>query len=1659
MWLASLGAILILSFLSAGTFAAAKTVETTSVAISKERPMVGVALSATIQNPDADVDYSYVWTVGGEEISCTKSYYIPTEADYENWIEVAVYDGSALVCQDQIYFSKLPVAYITTDDKEDITSRDVYKSASLRVQGNEKYAQQYDSTLQVRCRGNWSYIGMPKKSYRLKLDTKTDMFGFGKNKHWVMIANYREESLQRNTIANNISMKLGLTGADTTWVDVVINGEYVGNYQFCEQIRVDENRVNIDNWSDTIEDVAKAIYAVEKSNGMTKEDRDAMEDCMEEDFSWVTSGEVEYNGKTYTIADYYEKTFDISGGYLFELNRYQASTDGERDTSEFDTGNGMRVVIDSPEYTCTNDEMFAYCKDLWQSFEDMYCSEDGYSNGSHYSQIADVNSMVSYWLTLELVGNNDAAARSRWVYKDTGGLLTFGPVWDFDIGFGSSGVGSNATGWKFSTRSLTDNLFKEWIDDPYFLVKASEKYWDIHSYMESIYEDGGMVDEYYDYLKESGAANEAIWKWKRGFEEDTASVKTYLKQRMEWLDQQFATQKSIVSSLYTTNSSNPYTKSDDILQISLTNAEPDAVTPSEQAPADGLIVKSSDLAVTVAVSASASVTDATVATTASLSVYVNGLKEKEYEVKDGACSFVIAKEKLTEDLGTKNVISIIGRDSDGNKTYTNFVTVIQTDEYIPGTPYTYDGIKAAYDVDISHVVINQVYGGSDDGYASHSFIELYNPTEDDVDVSSWSVQYRSSAKGKNSTSWSKLDLEGKIPAHTSYLIRCGSVDNPEKTSVDLTEEEKYDIAWSQSLNNKGLSVVLMCNQTQINADNDVFDNVTKSPVAAGYVDMFAVSGNDGTEKQRALYYETAASAEQSKKKTLRRIGFQDTDDNSVGVDFEVVDYSFDNNAYISYISPKCTKDGIWEYNESQIPGYSVTYYTNGGSQVAAESYPYNTFPQQPETPVRTGYTFDGWYKDAAFTEEYQFNEKPTEDVELYAKWTVNQYTITFEGNGSASTPAAITADYGSVVSVPEEPEWDGYRFDGWYEDEELRNVYTFTKMPAKDITLFAAWTVNEYTIRFESNGGSDVSSITQKYGTEVTLSEQPTRTGYTFGGWFTDKKLTQEYVFGTMPARNLILYAKWDINQYTLKFVGGGMAAPEEMLINYGEEIAEPDDSDMEKEGCTFLGWYTDESLKTKYVFTTMPASDVILYAGWTVNEYTIRFESNGGNDVSAITQAYGTEVTEPDTPVKTGCTFAGWYANKKLTQSFTFATMPAGNITLYAKWDRNEYKITFEGNGSVSTPSAIVAAYGEEIAEPDVSDMKKTGCIFTGWYAEETLQNRYEFDTMPSENITLYAGWKQKEYLVTWTDYDGTVLKKETVSYGGHAEAPENPVRTGYRFIGWSSAGLDITANEVITAEYEKMTNASADDVTKDPAQDTDTSVVTKDPEQDTDTSVVTKDPIQDTDTSVVTKDPAQDTDTSVVTKDPAQEVDTSVVTKDPAQDTDTSVVTKDPAQDTDTSVITKDPEQDTDTSVATEDPVQNTNVSVTDENDSAVTNDTTENLETVVETVEKITKRTITIKATYKVSGKHKKQKKVTKTIKNHLTLQIPKCRSVRLTAVVKGERVPVKWISSNKKILSVSSGGKVKVKKAGTACIRAKVEGQVKKIKVVVKKSRLQ
>ena len=156
----------------------------------------------------------------------------------------------------------------------------------------------YDGAITIKGRGNSTWY-KPKKPYKIKLDKKTDLFGFGKNKHWVLLANYFDANLLRNKFAYDLSAQLGMVSMKSTWVDVVLNGTFVGNYQFCEHVRVGSSRIDIFDWDDVIGD------------------------GNEKYLSHLTD----------------DPSIDITGGYLFELSEEYD------EVSKFKTQTGLKVMV------------------------------------------------------------------------------------------------------------------------------------------------------------------------------------------------------------------------------------------------------------------------------------------------------------------------------------------------------------------------------------------------------------------------------------------------------------------------------------------------------------------------------------------------------------------------------------------------------------------------------------------------------------------------------------------------------------------------------------------------------------------------------------------------------------------------------------------------------------------------------------------------------------------------------------------------------------------------------------------------------------------------------------------------------------------------------------------------------------------------------------------------------------------------------------------------------------------------------------------------------------------------------------------------------------------------------------------------------------------
>ena len=272
---------------------------------------------------------------------------------------------------------------------------------------------------------------------------------------------------------------------------------------------------------------------------------------------------------------------------------------------------------------------------------------------------------------------------------------------------------------------------------------------------------------------------------------------------------------------------------------------------------------------------------------------------------------------------------------------------------------------------------------------------------------------------------------------------------------------------------------------------------------------------------------------------------------------------------------------------------------------------------------------------------------------------IGAYTVTFQSEGGSEVASQIRAN--TPAAQPDNPTKEGHTFIGWYNGE---SEWNFETPVTADLTLTAKWQINRYTITFDTAGGSEVPSITQDYGTAITPPAAPTRTGYTFAGW--DKTIPS-----TMPAENITLTARWTVNQYTITFKPENGGQDIVIKQDYGTAITAP--ANPTKTGYTFAGWDRESP-------TTMPAGDMTITAQWQLNRYTITFDTAGGSEVPSITQDYGTAITPPAAPTRTGYTFAGW--DKTIP-----TTMPAGNMTITARWTENRVIVIIRPDDSKDEP------------------------------------------------------------------------------------------------------------------------------------------------------------------------------------------------------------------------------------------------------------------------------------------------------------------------------------------------------------------------------------
>ena len=479
------------------------------------------------------------------------------------------------------------------------------------------------------------------------------------------------------------------------------------------------------------------------------------------------------------------------------------------------------------------------------------------------------------------------------------------------------------------------------------------------------------------------------------------------------------------------------------------------------------------------------------------------------------------------------------------------------------------------------------------------------------------------------------------------------------------------------------------------------------------------------------------------------------------------------------------------------PTYAVTLHPNGGTinngNVTEYIYGVGATLPTADDMTYTGHTFKGWYDNESLTGDPVTAIGGTEmgNKEYWAKWEINQYTITFDTAGGSEI-APITQDYGTAVTAPEPPAKPGYTFTGW-------NPALPATMPAENLTVTAQWTVNQYTITFDTAGGSAIAPITQDYGTAITAPAAPTREGYTFTGW--DKTIP-----ATMPAGDMTITAQWTVNQYTITYdLDGGTA--EGNPDTYTVETDAFTLKNPTRPGYTFTGWSGTGLTGEDNLTVTIPKGSTgnrSYTAHWSLNTYSITYDLNGGT-ASGNPTSYTVEsaTITLNQPTKTGYTFTGWSGTDLTGEDNLTVTIPAGSTgdrSYTAHWSLNTYSITYDLDGG--TVSGNPDFYTVESATITLNQPTKTGYTFTGWSGTNLTGEDNLTVTIPTGSIgnrSYTAHWSLNTYSITY-DLDGGTAFGNPDSYTVESAAItlNEPTKAGYVFTGWS--GTDLVGEDNLT-------------------------------------------------------------------------------------------------------------------------------------------------------------------------------------------------------------------------------------------------------------------
>lgn len=621
----------------------------------------------------------------------------------------------------------------------------------------------------------------------------------------------------------------------------------------------------------------------------------------------------------------------------------------------------------------------------------------------------------------------------------------------------------------------------------------------------------------------------------------------------------------------------------------------------------------------------------------------------------------------------------------------------------------------------------------------------------------------------------KFDLNGGVEkVDTRYIKhndKLGELINPSKKGYTFT-------GW-------------FVDKKQVNEDTKITKNVTVKAEYSKNTYKLTIDYNDNETDTK---YVNIKYLESTKVKNPTR-------DNYLFAGWEITggDYKFENNLFVIgnedvTIKAKWIKDDfsyIVKHYKQNVDGKGYTlidtdsfFNIKSGTSVSGVVREYDGFntPKVKKLVVSTD--------NDKNVIEYKYDR-------LHYNLVIDPNGGKYDDNDGITTKAGIRYEQEIEINKPTRK---GYTFTGWEKTgtgimSTLIDTATF-KMQKGNNTLKATWKENVYNIILDPNGGFiTIGGKQVKYDSAYGTLETPTREGYTFNGWYTEKtggtKINSEDIFKS--TNDIKLYAQWNIKTYklTINPNGGSYNTSEEIQyfdLNYNQEmnILKP-----VRIGYTFVGWTLDgngsmTSLTDESIFT-MKTNDSVLKAVWSVNTYLITLDPNGGNVNTNILEIdYGKKYGTLEIPTRNGFVFDGWYDNDELINEDSIVSK---NTTLKAKWSPKDTTLTIKYNDGVKQDKIINSKYGKSI---NIELPDRNGYSFDGWSlvsGNSDLSSSLVQDALViigSEDTVIEAKWIPNKYNVTYETNGGKLDKLVIETTFDTVYDLSIPTKGGYTFDGW---------------------------------------------------------------------------------------------------------------------------------------------------------------------------------------------------------------------------------------------------------------------------------